>query len=204
MLAEPPTNNNIKFADKPYIITGTGTGVGKTYITAQLLRQYGGDYFKPIQTGAELDNQAIAKLCPDVYIHDNIYQLAMPAAPHVAAMAANTIIDIDKINHAINKLAKLTFIEGAGGLCVPLTHNMLLLDLFAQLRVEVILVSLDQLGMLNHTLLSIDALQQRGIKIKAVIINQLEVNNLDNAEVLRGYTDANIMLYHNDYNEGFI
>lgn len=156
-----------------YFVTGIGTGVGKTIVSSVLCEALKADYWKPVQCGNldNTDSDIIKSLLSNKKskIHPEIYRLNTPASPHYATALENIIIDPEKI--ILPETENTIVIEGAGGLMVPLNENFLMIDLIKKLDVEVILVSQNYLGSINHTLLSIDALKSRKIKIKGIVFN---------------------------------
>ncbi len=160
-------------ADKPLFITGIGTGIGKTIVSAVLVESLRADYWKPIQSG-DLDNSDTLKVKSLVsnsrsVFHPEAYRLTQPYSPHKSADLDGTVIDPKKITAPLTN--NQLIIEGAGGLMVPLNNDFLMIDLIQQLNADVILVVKHYLGSINHTLLSIDALRNRGITIKTIIFN---------------------------------
>ncbi len=156
-----------------YFVTGIGTDVGKTVVSAILTEALEADYWKPIQAG-DLDNSDTIKVKSLVsnsktVFHQEAYQLTEPMSPHAAAKIDEVEIDLEKIK--IPKTDNNLIIEGAGGLMVPLNDKDLIIDLIQKLAIEVVLVSQNYLGSINHTLLSIDILKARNIKIAGVIFN---------------------------------
>jgi len=156
-----------------YFVTGIGTGIGKTLVSAILTEKLKADYWKPIQSG-DLDISDSIKIDnlianTQTIIHPESYRLTQPLSPHLSARLDGLEIDLDKINIPLtdNNL----IIEGAGGLMVPLNENELIVDLIKKLGVEVILVSQNYLGSINHTLLSVNLLKQYEIPIKGIIFN---------------------------------
>lgn len=154
-------------------ISGIGTDVGKTVASAILVKAFHADYWKPVQAG-DLENSDCIKVrnltgLAEDHFHDESYRLPYPMSPHASAEKAGIEIDISKIivPHHERKL----IIEGAGGLMVPMNRKYLYIDLIPQLNAEVILVSRHYLGSINHTLLSIEALDKRGISIKGILFN---------------------------------
>ncbi|MBU0696960.1 MAG: dethiobiotin synthase [Bacteroidetes bacterium] len=159
--------------NKIYFITGIGTEIGKTLISAILVQKLKADYWKPIQSG-DLDFSDTIKVKNLInnkksIFHPEAYRLTQPYSPHYSAKLDNVEIDLSRFkfpetdNHLI--------IEGAGGLMVPLNEYHLMIDLIKKLKAEVILVSKNYLGSINHTLLSIEALKNRDIPIKGIIFN---------------------------------
>lgn len=159
--------------DKPLFVTGIGTGIGKTIVSAILTESLKADYWKPIQSG-DLDNSDTIKVKQLVTnsiskFHPEAYRLTQPFSPHKSAAIDGISIDPKKIVLPLtnNKL----IIEGAGGLMVPLNDDFLMIDLIQQLNAEVVLVVKHYLGSINHTLLSLEALYSRNIPVRAVIYN---------------------------------
>lgn len=162
--------------DKPIFVTGIGTGIGKTIVSAVLVEKLKADYWKPVQSG-DLDDSDTAKVKSLVtnttsVFHPEAYGLSQPFSPHKSAAIDGIRIDLQKIVLPVtnNKL----IIEGAGGLMVPLDGRLLMIDLIKQLDAEVILVSQNYLGSINHTLLSIYVLKKEQIPVKGIIFNGLK------------------------------
>jgi dethiobiotin synthetase len=158
---------------KQLFVTGIGTGIGKTIASAILVESLKADYWKPIQSG-DLDNSDTLKVRSLVandasVFHPEAYRLTQPFSPHKSADLDGIVIDPLKI--IVPQTNNQLIIEGAGGLMVPLNNNFLMIDLIQQLNVEVVVVVKHYLGSINHTLLSLDALQSRKIPIKAIIFN---------------------------------
>ncbi|MGQ7856176.1 dethiobiotin synthase [Pedobacter sp. WC2501] len=156
-----------------YFVTGIGTGIGKTLVSAILTEKLKADYWKPIQSG-DLDTSdsiTIDRLISNsqTIIHPESYRLTQPLSPHLSARLDGVDIDLDKINTPLTDNDLI--IEGAGGLMVPLNEDELIIDLIKKLEVEVILVSQNYLGSINHTLLSVNLLKQYEIPIKGIIFN---------------------------------
>ena len=156
-----------------YFITGIGTNIGKTIVSAILTEALEADYWKPIQAG-ELENSdtiKVEKLISNKKskYHKEGYCLTKPLSPHAAAKLDNIEIDLAKIN--IPTTNNNLIIEGAGGLMVPLNEKELIIDLIKKLDVEVILVIKNYLGSINHSLLSIESLKDRKLKVKGIIFN---------------------------------
>jgi dethiobiotin synthetase len=153
-------------------ITGISTDVGKTIASAIVTEALEADYWKPIQAG-DLDNSDSHKIqCyisnPTSLIHENSYALQTPASPHLAAELDGITIDLKQITEP--KTNNHLVIEGAGGLYVPLNDTDCVIDLI-QPDYKVIVVSRHYLGSINHTLLTIEALQNRKIKVAGIIFS---------------------------------
>lgn len=148
----------------PIVVSGTDTGVGKTVFAAALTRALGARYWKPVQAGLDEATDsasvaALAGLSPERVIPE-AYRLRTPASPHIAAEIDGVAIDLDRL--APPEVDGPLVIEGAGGLLVPLTRSLLTIDLFARWDFPVVLVARTELGTINHTLLSLEALHARG------------------------------------------
>jgi len=158
---------------KPIFVTGIGTGVGKTIVSAILVEKLKADYWKPVQAGDldQSDTITVKSLVSNSisHFHPEAYRLTQPYSPHKAAALDGIEINPDKI--ILPQTGNQLIIEGAGGLMVPLNNNFLMIDLIKKLDAEVVLVSRNYLGSINHTLLSIDALKTRSINIKAIVFN---------------------------------
>ena len=169
---------------KRYFISGIGTGVGKTVMSALLCEALQADYWKPIQAG-DLENSdtlTIKGLISNskTYFHKETYQLPFALSPHASAENAGMEIDISHIQ--IPQTNNTLVIEGAGGLMVPINYKTLFIDLLPLWNVEVVLVSQHYLGSINHTLLSAELLKQRNISVKGIVFNGDE--NLQSEKVI--------------------
>ena len=158
---------------KRYFVTGIGTGVGKTIVSAILTETLKADYWKPVQCGTKdgTDKNEVAKLISNTKsaIHNESYCYETAASPHLAAAVANDKIRLDKmlLPHTDNTL----IIEGAGGILVPLNDTNFVIDLAKEFEAEIILVIKNYLGCINHSLLSIDYLIKNGFEVKGLILN---------------------------------
>lgn len=161
---------------KKYFVTGIGTDVGKTVVAAMLTEALEADYWKPVQAG-DLDNSDTIKVKrlitnSNSKFYKEAYALTEPLSPHAAAKIDGVEIELDKIK--MPETSNNLIVEGAGGLMVPLNDRDLIIDLIKHLNLEVVLISQNYLGSINHTILSIDALLNRSIPIKGIIFNGLE------------------------------
>jgi dethiobiotin synthetase len=152
------------------IVIGTDTNVGKTVFAAALADALGAHYWKPVQAGLTLktDSQTVAHLgglSPDRIVPE-VWRLPTPASPHIAARAAGIKIDVVAL-HPPQSVAHV-IIETAGGVMVPLTEDFLTIDLLARWRLPTILVARTELGTINHSLLTLEALRHRDIAVKGV------------------------------------
>ena len=153
-----------------FVISGTDTGVGKTVFAAGLTAALGACYWKPVQSGleAETDSETVARLgqIPGERIIPETWKLKTPVSPHLAAKLDQVVIHPEKLL-APQTLLPLV-IEGAGGLCVPLTESCMFADVFAHWQIPVILCASTRLGTINHTLLSLEAMRHRAIPVYGV------------------------------------
>jgi dethiobiotin synthetase len=162
----------------PIFITGIGTGVGKTLVSAIVTEALGSDYWKPIQAGYDdgTDASEVGALIsnPRTRVHRECYKLALPASPHIAARAERLRIDLDVIHEAFGAIQTdnpFVVVEGAGGLMVPLNDSAFIIDLASRLEAPVILVSRNYLGSINHSLLTAQACKARNLKVLGWIFN---------------------------------
>jgi dethiobiotin synthetase len=157
---------------KTYFITGISTEVGKTIAAAIVTQALQADYWKPVQAG-ELEYsdthkvKALVKNGISQY-HDNCYALETPMSPHAAAVIDGISITLSKIKRPITK--NTLVIEGAGGLLVPLNDKHTIVDLI-QPTDKVIVVSRHYLGSINHTLMTVETLNNRGLDVAGIIFS---------------------------------
>jgi dethiobiotin synthetase len=162
-------------------VTGTGTNIGKTVVAAALLYRYRlvtpMCYWKPVQTGVpEDDDTAIVKdlaACNDEEICESGIRLPRPLSPHLSAELCGAQIRISKILRLMHdsNLRRCCLAEGAGGVLVPLNAKEFMADLIAALGLPTVIVTSSQLGTINHTLLTLEALRKRSITVAGVILN---------------------------------
>ena len=159
--------------DKPIFVTGIGTGIGKTITSAILVEKLKADYWKPVQSGdlGKTDTMTVKSLVSNStsVFHPETYRLTQPFSPHKSAAMDGIVMDPKKFT--LPETNNRLIIEGAGGLMVPINENFLVVNLIKQLNAEVILVSQNYLGSINHTLLSIYALKRFQIPIRGIIFN---------------------------------
>jgi dethiobiotin synthetase len=155
-----------------YFITGIGTEVGKTIVSAIVTEALEADYWKPIQAGDlhHSDTHKVRSLIsnPNTEFHDNAYALNTPMSPHAAAEIDGVKIAVKDIE--VPKAERDLVIEGAGGLFVPLNDKETIVDLI-QPSYRVIIVSRHYLGSINHTLLTIEALKARNLNCFGIIFS---------------------------------
>jgi dethiobiotin synthetase len=159
-----------------YFVTGIGTEIGKTVVSATLVEALQADYWKPIQSG-DLDYTDSMKVQSwisntQTRIFPERFRLKTPLSPHAAAAIDGVEIKISDFQ--LPPTDRPLIVEGAGGLMVPLNHQETMLDLIKHLNLPVILVSRHYLGSINHTLLSLEVLRSRGIALAGLLYNGLE------------------------------
>lgn len=194
-------------------ITGTDTGVGKTYVTCTLLQALNAQNYKtlglkPIASGCSLNQRgklinddavalqkAASVKCPYEYI--NPIPLAHPIAPHLAAEQAQTILSVSQVKNKISRSleieADFQLIEGVGGWAVPLNGHELLSDLVAALKLPVILVVGIKLGCLNHALLTYQRMRDTQVPIIGWIANCIDPGALaiqENIDTLKQWINV--------------
>lgn len=154
-----------------FVVAGTDTGVGKTVFSAALTAALGASYWKPVQSGleGETDSETVRRLAgvPAERIVPEAYRLALPASPHIAAAREGLRIETGQL--VLPKRTDALVIEGAGGLLVPLSMDLLQIDLFASWDLPVILCAATSLGTINHTLLSLEAMAHRSVKLHGIV-----------------------------------
>lgn len=153
-----------------YFITGIGTDVGKTVAAAVLTEALYADYWKPIQAG-DLDNSDSHKVRRWVtntqsVFHESTFNLNTPMSPHAAADIDGVRIKASDISRP--KTNNTLVIEGAGGLLVPINNSETIADLI-QPTDKIIVVSRHYLGSINHSLLTVEAIKQRGGNIAGIL-----------------------------------
>lgn len=149
------------------VIVGTDTDIGKTVFAAGLTKALGAQYLKPVQSGleGETDSQTVARLSGQPVFKECV-RLKMPASPHLSAEAEGVLIDPATIT--LPETDQPLVIEGAGGLLVPLNRETLYLDLIADWGHPVVLCARTQLGTINHSLLSLRALNEAGCQVVGI------------------------------------
>ena len=192
-----------------YFISGIDTGIGKTYTTGYLAKLWNAQGKKTITQ--KLIQTGNVDISEDIEQHREIMgmgwfpedesKLTMPeiftypASPHLATRIDGREIDFQKIENATEQLAEkyeIVLLEGAGGLMVPLTTDLLTIDYVAEKKHPVILVTSGRLGSINHTILSLEAIKSRGLQLYAVAYNlkdesQDELISKDTAAYLKAY-----------------
>jgi len=167
-----------------YFVTGTDTGVGKTYVTCLLvrsLRRAGLDTvgMKPICCGERSDAELLLEASgPGLALDEiNPVWLETPAAPYAAVRSGRAAIDFDLIRRAFARLRathRSLLVEGVGGWRTPIGKDFFMGDLARQFELPVLVVVRNRLGALNHTLLTVERIQADGLKCGGIILNNAE------------------------------
>jgi dethiobiotin synthetase len=180
---------------KTIFVTATDTSVGKTFICSMLLaflqkEKINAHYQKWIATGGgqfpqdliDCYENAKVVLPGSLMEFQSSYNFKFPASPHLAAELEGEKINLELIKEQFDYLSKnvdFLIVEGVGGVMVPLTRNILLLDLLEKIRPAIILVARSGLGTINHTLLTLNSLQQRKLDIKGIIFSDGQIEKSD-------------------------
>jgi dethiobiotin synthetase len=155
-------------------VTGTGTGVGKTMVSAILVAGLSARYWKPVQSGLleKTDTEWVREMTglPSTHFYPETYRFRFPLSPHVAATKDGIHIDLELMGLPETPGGHL-IVEGAGGIMVPLNENHLMLDLMKKLQLPILLVAESGLGTINHTLLSLDLLKNHCLEVLGVVMN---------------------------------
>lgn len=200
---------------KGYFITGTDTNIGKTFVTSHLvaaMQQIRVDAipYKPIQSGVVKKNNrlvgedvAFYKEYLDLkedFSYYNTYTLETPVSPHLASKLENITMNEEVILERYKELEEqheIIFVEGAGGVAVPLKEDFDTIDLMKELKLPVIIVTTLKLGTLNHTLLTTEYLKSHQIEIKGLVINKvpsrLNVMEKDNVMMIKKMTGLDVV-----------
>ena len=205
-------------------ISGIDTDIGKTYATgmiAKALMQQGINVItqKLVQTGVAINpNNGAMSIADDIITHrqlmgiplqpcdiDNTtcpYRYEKPASPHLSAKLANGVLNPDVITSATKILQadyEVVLLEGAGGLLVPVTEQLLTLDYITGQGYPVILVTSGRLGSINHTLLSLEAIKARGLNIHSVVYNHIHDSAAQTDEQIAASTIEFLQKYIQQY-----
>ncbi len=176
-----------------YFVTAIGTDSGKTLVSAILCEALKADYWKPVQAGLPRDADTVAGLISNrsSVIFPEQYLLQTPASPHASAKIDGVHISLNSFQ--VPRSHNSLIVEGAGGCLVPLNDRDTMLDLILKLEMETVVVSNHYLGSINHTLLTVEALQARGVKIKGIIFNGQP--NAATEEIILSQTKLDCLLH---------
>jgi dethiobiotin synthetase len=175
--------------NRQYFVTGIGTDIGKTVVSAILAEALQAHYWKPIQAG-DLENSdsiKVRNLCSGaVTILAESFRLTTAVSPHLAAKIDG--ININLLDLKFPLINGNLIIEGAGGVMVPINdEGELFIDYIDLIKLPVIVVSRHYLGSINHTLMTIEALKKRGLEILGIIFNGDE--NIASENIILKITD---------------
>lgn len=187
---QPPDAAPTMALPRRLVVAGTDTGVGKTVISALLVRALAARYWKPIQAGLPplssepSDSEQVQKLsgCSSSAIVPEAYGLQHPASPHWAAEQEGIVLERQRLWPPEDEEHRALVVELAGGLLVPVTRHLLQIDVMGEWGLPVVLVARAGLGTINHTLLSLEALRRRRIPVLGLVLNGDDF--ADNATVL--------------------
>ena len=192
-------------------VTGSNTGVGKTTVSVEIIKQLRKKRIvvvrKPVETDCELvdgsyfpkdavklneacaSGESLSQVCP--------YCFELEASPEEASLGAGKTLSLEDLVYACNDGVgeRFVFVEGAGGFYSPIADKALNSDLAVQLELPVIIIVKDELGAISQALLTIDAVLSKKLKIAFVVLNELRENTLSNLEALRSYTDVPVLKF---------
>ncbi|MBV9300411.1 MAG: dethiobiotin synthase [Verrucomicrobia bacterium] len=198
-----------------YFVTGTDTGVGKTFVVSGLVRcsrSRGIDAvgMKPICTGDNADVRRLLEACgfcePEHIINPVWYRT--PVAPYTASMIESRLIDLDAIRQVFEQLARRhsgVLVEGAGGIMVPIFADYDFRDLARDLHLNVLIVAANRLGVLNHARLTVEAARRAGLKTSLIILNSMnadpDISEPTNLSVLENLVDVPVLAVEHNQHE---
>jgi dethiobiotin synthetase len=198
-----------------YLVTGTDTGVGKTFVTCGLVRfarAKGLDSvgMKPICTGNNDDVRQLLDACgccePEHLINPVWYRT--PVAPYTASVIEDRLVDISAICEAFEKLAtrhSIVLVEGAGGIAVPILADYDFRDLAKEIGLHVIVVAANCLGVLNHTRLTVEAIRSAGLECSLIALNSVQcepdISQSTNLSILESLVDVPIAAVEHNQRE---
>lgn len=172
-----------------YFVTGTDTNVGKTVLSALLVAALNALYWKPIQTGVAegADRDAVIRMAgiPPGEALPEAYRFDPPVSPHLAAERGGMRIDLEAIAMPAAANGRRLIAEGAGGAMVPINDSGLMTDLMRQLGLPALVAARSTLGTINHTLLTLAALDRAGVAVSGVVL--IGPENADNRAAIERY-----------------
>jgi len=195
-----------------FFITGTDTGIGKTYVARLLLEglaaaQQTVTYMKPVQTGCTRGAGGNLEAPDFDYVMKNgahmsaemddhvPYRFEPACSPHLAAALAGITISLEHIREKYSRVSdkkSITIVEGAGGVLTPLSETTTMIDLMLHLRLPVVVVTSPRVGTLNHTLLTVEVLAKHGIEPAGIVVNN--VNNVQEDFIY--FDTLRVLRYH--------
>jgi len=181
---------------KPIFVSGIGTGIGKTLISAVITEAIHADYWKPVQAGLapETDRERLGSMIsnPESIIHPETYIFSLPASPHISAKKENKKISLRRIVEDYEQMdsRRPLVIEGAGGLMVPLNEKEFVIDLVKALDARLVLVSRNYLGSINHSLMTAAICRSHRLNVAGWIFND---QYMDYAQEIAGWSGLPIL-----------
>ncbi len=173
-------------------ILGIHTGIGKTIAAAVLAEALGADYWKPIQAGTEEQDSPVVKQLltnGSTRVHNEAFVLSQPLSPHAAAAIDGVVVDYTKFVWPVTD--KTLLVETAGGILSPMSATTTMADFVAHYDMPAILVAQNYLGSINHTLMSIEVLKSRGIKLMGIVMNG--ITNAASETFIEEYSKTSII-----------
>ena len=178
-----------------YFVTGTGTNVGKTVLSALLVNALDAAYWKPVQTGASEGTDRESVRAWSEATEDRLplerYRFDPPVSPHMASREAGVRISLDAFEFPAAPADREWIVEGAGGVMVPLNESDLMRDLMLRIGFPVIVAARTALGTINHTLLTLAALREARVTICGVVLIGNE--NIENRRAIEHYGNIRVI-----------
>lgn len=195
---------------KTLLITGTDTGVGKTWVSCLLLHQLRNHgvrvgAYKPVCSGGTADStgrlrwtdvEALVTACGEDVPEDRVcpQRFLAPLAPAIAAQREGRRVDEERLHSGLEEwrgLADVVIVEGAGGLLCPLSDSVTVADLAQRLAAPIVIVAANRLGVVNHTLLTLDVARHRSLDVRAVVLNDVALMT-QSASMDRPHSDLSV------------
>ena len=204
---------------KGLFISGSGTDVGKTFIANHLIRALNSNYRvvarKPIESDciktlqglipkdAVLLNNACTNPEPIEVVCAYRFEACVSGEKASADQGVEVTLDDLVVASRPANTADFVVVEGAGGLYSPIAAHLLNVDLAGALELPVVIVVKDELGAINQALLSLHAAKAYNLNVMMLVLNQMSVNNLDNAQAIQAYTSTKVVVFHKDNQDEF-
>ncbi len=202
---------------KGLFISGSGTNVGKTFIAQKVIKLLSKTRLvnvrKPVESDCKnVDNKLVAKdaelLSQACNTNESIdvvckFKFEMCASAELASTSTGVDLTLDNLLNAC-RADEFVVVEGAGGLYSPIATQLLNSDLAQALGLPVVLVIKDGLGAINQALLSISAAKSHNLSIAVLVLNQIQANNLNNAEAISRYTDVPVVVFDENFDDSFL
>ena len=205
---------------KGLFISGSGTDVGKTFIASHLIRALNSNHRvvarKPIESDciktpqgltpkdAVLLNDACTNSEPVEAVCTYRFEACMSGEKASTDQGVEVTLDDLIVASRPANTADFVVVEGAGGLYSPIAARLLNVDLAVALDLPVVIVIKDELGAINQALLSLHAAKAYNLNVIMLVLNQMSVNNLDNAQAIQAYTNTKVVVFHKDNQDEFV